>query len=184
MALHDRSVRLTYDDYLLFPEDGLRHEIIDGEHWVSAAPFLKHQDVLLALATLLRAFVKERGLGRVYVAPVDVLLSRHDVVQPDLVFVSRERAAILTERNIQGAPDLVAEILSDGTRKVDEEVKLELFERFGIREYWLVDPRRERVRVYRLRQEAFELTGELTARETLTTPLLPGMTVPLADVFR
>lgn len=184
MALHDRSVRLTYDDYLLFPEDGRRHEIIDGEHWVSAAPFLKHQDVLLALATLLRAFVKERDLGRVYVAPVDVLLSRHDVVQPDLVFVSRERAAILTERNIQGAPDLVAEILSDGTRKVDEEVKLELFERFGVREYWLVDPRRERVRVYRLRQEAFELAGELTARETLTTPLLPGMTVPLADVFR
>src|SRR5215218_2041044 len=107
MALQDRPVRLTYTDYLLFPEDGQRHEILDGEHYVTAAPFLRHQALVVELAAALHPFIRSNKLGQLFVAPADVVLSRHDIVQPDLVFISTERLHILTERNIQGAPDLV-----------------------------------------------------------------------------
>jgi Uma2 family endonuclease len=184
MALHDRPVRLTYADYLLFPEDGQRHEIIDGEHYVSAAPFIRHQVLSRRLNRAVGDFVEDRGLGQMLYAPVDVVLSPYDIVQPDLVFVSKERAGILTEKNIQGAPDLLIEILSERTRRVDEEVKLHLYERFGVREYWLVDPRRESVRVYRLQEDSFHPLGDLAAGDVLSTPLLPGLTLPVAEIFR
>src|SRR5690349_4526161 len=107
MAIRDIARRkLTYEAYVLFPEDGQRHEIIDGEHYVSPAPIPKHQMVSVELTSLLHSFVKPRRLGRVLTAPTDVLLSRHDVCQPDILFISNERAAILKDKNIQGAPDL------------------------------------------------------------------------------
>src|SRR5829696_4755988 len=145
MALQDRPVRLTYTDYLLFPEDGRRHEILDGEHYVTAAPFLRHQALVVELAAALHPFIRSNKLGRLFVAPADVVLSRHDIVQPDLVFISTERLHILTERNIQGAPDLVIEILSESTRRTDGGVKLATYERFGVRECWLADPGRKTV---------------------------------------
>jgi Uma2 family endonuclease len=184
MALHDRPVRLTYDDYLHFPEDGQRHEIIGGEHYVSAAPFIRHQVLSRRLNRAVGDFVEDRGLGQMLYAPVDVVLSPYDVVQPDLVFVSKERAGILTERNIQGAPDLLIEILSARTRKVDEEIKLHLYERFGVREYWLVDPRRESVRLYRLQGDNFRSLGDLGAGDVLSTPLLPGLALPVVEIFQ
>jgi Uma2 family endonuclease len=121
MAIRDTARRkLTYEDYLLFPDDGNRHEILDGEHHVTAAPFPKHQRVLRELLFGLHSFLREHRLGEVYSAPLDVVLSRHDVVQPDLLFISNERMTILTERNLQGAPDLAIEILSSTTRRIDE----------------------------------------------------------------
>src|SRR3954462_2030585 len=99
MALHDLPAKkLTYEDYLLIPDDGQRHEIIDGEHYVTAAPFLPHADVSTELVAQLQLFVRRHRLGRVYHAPCDVLLSEHDVVQPDVLFVSKERAHILADR--------------------------------------------------------------------------------------
>jgi Uma2 family endonuclease len=185
MALHDRSVRLTYNDYLLFPEDGQRHELIDGEHYVSPAPSLKHQDVLLELALALGGFLKANRLGRLFVAPADVVLSFYDVVQPDLLFVSKERLHILTKKNIQGGPDLAIEILSNSTRKLDEGVKLAAYESFGVREYWLVDPDRETATVHVLEEGRFRKIAELAAEagDILTTPLLPGLEIRLAEIF-
>ncbi len=183
MALHDPTVRLTYEDYVLIPEDGRRHEIIDGERYVSAAPFLPHQDLVLWLGAEFLSFLKGRGLGKVYVAPVDVLLSPYDVVQPDVVFVSQERSSILTRNKIQGAPDLLVEILSDSTRKLDEGVKLRRYERFGVREYWLIDPRRESVRIYRLTDSGFQPVARLAKGDALSTPLLPGLAISVADMF-
>lgn len=185
MALHDRPVRLTYDDYVLIPEDGQRHEIIDGEHYVSPAPSLKHQDVLLELAVVLRPFIKANRLGKLYVAPADVVLSFYDVVQPDLVFISKERLHILTKKNIQGGPDLAIEVLSDSTRRIDEGVKLATYERFGVSEYWLVDPDRETVAVHRLEEGRFHKTADLAAGagDVLATPLLPGLEIRLAEIF-
>jgi Uma2 family endonuclease len=184
MALHDRPVRLTYSDYLLFPEDGQRHEIVDGEHYVSPAPFIRHQVLSRRLNRAVGDFIEDRGLGQMLYAPVDVVLSPYDVVQPDLVFVSNERAGILTEKNIQGAPDLLIEILSERTRKVDEGMKLQCYERFGVREYWLVDPERDSVWVYRLQEDHFHLVGDLAAGDVLSTPLLPGLALPVAEIFR
>jgi Uma2 family endonuclease len=185
MALHDRPVRLSYDDYLLIPEDGLRHEILDGEHYVSAAPFLRHQVVSRRFTLALGLFIEANGLGELFAAPADVVLSFYDVVQPDLVFVARERLHILTEKNIQGAPDLVIEILSGSTRRIDEGIKLAAYERFGVREYWLADPAQKTVTVHRLEEDSFRKTAELSAEgeDTLATPLLPGLEIRLAEIF-
>jgi Uma2 family endonuclease len=188
VALHERSARLTYEDYALIPEDGQRHEIIDGEDFVSPAPFLRHQAIVRCFIAALHPFVQANGLGEVFPAPVDVLLSRHDIVQPDLVFIAKEHLGILTEANVQGAPDLVIEILSPSTRKRDQGIKLERYERFGVREYWLADPVRAAVTVYRLdvgHEGQLRRTAELSAAagDLLTTPLLPGLRIALSEIF-
>lgn len=186
MAVRDTARRkLTYEDYLGLPEDGNRHEILDGEHYVTAAPYLRHQGVVVELTSWIAPFVRRHRLGQFYVAPVDVLLSRHDVVQPDLFFLSNERLPLLTEKNVQGAPDLVIEILSPATRRRDEGIKLETYERFGVREYWLVDPERRTVRIYRRTGDSLRKEADLAAAagDRLATPLLPGLEIPLADIF-
>ena len=180
-----RSVRFNYDDFLLFPEDGKRHEIIDGDHFMTPAPNTKHQRVSFKLSAAFANFLTSHRLGEVFAAPYDVLLSDEDIVEPDLVFVSAARAAIITEKNIQGPPDLVVEILSAGTRKTDEVVKRKLYERYGVREYWIVDPELETVKIYRLTDQGYVRAAELAreANEILSAPLLPGLQIPLADLF-
>lgn len=185
MAIRDTARRkLTYEDYVLFPEDGQRHEIIDGEHYVSPAPTPKHQRVSMRLSVRVGGFVEARRLGEVFAAPTDVLLSRHDVVQPDLLFISNERAAILKDKNVQGGPDLVIEILSESTRKLDQDLKLGRYELLGVHEYWIVDPAAERIHVFRAEGESFRQEAELSAGDVLTTPLLPGLEIPLRDLFQ
>jgi Uma2 family endonuclease len=186
MALHDRIRKLTYGDYLLIPEDGQRHEIIDGEHYVTAAPFIPHQRLSFELSARFRNYLKRRRLGRALAAPVDVLLSQHDIVQPDLLFISNERAGIDADgKNIKGAPDLLVEILSKSTRKLDEVLKLDLYERSGVLEYWIFDTDRRSVQVYRLENDRLVLAVTLSAAagDVLMTPLLPGFRLPLAEIF-
>jgi Uma2 family endonuclease len=130
------DTRLTVDDFLLFPDDGKRHEIIDGVHYVTPSPILRHQAISGRLYLSLGNFLAAHpSLGRVYYAPLDVIFSRYDVVEPDLLVVAGDQLDILTTKNVQGAPAIVVEILSPGTRKVDEQVKRRLFERGGVREY-------------------------------------------------
>ncbi|HEX7183151.1 MAG TPA: Uma2 family endonuclease [Thermoanaerobaculia bacterium] len=185
MAIRDTARhKLTYEDYLLFPDDGNRHEILDGEHYVSPAPKTKHQRISMAFSIRLGGFVEAYRRGHLFAAPLDVLLSKHDVAQPDLVFISNERAAILTEDNVQGAPDLVIEILSASTRWRDENLKLQRYQELGIQEYWIVDPFLERVNVFRRNGGRLELAEELSAQagDVLTT-LLIGLRLPLAEIF-
>jgi Uma2 family endonuclease len=132
----------------------------------------------------MHVFVEEHGLGEVLAAPTDVLLSRHDILQPDILFVSRDRAAILTQKNVQGAPDLVIEILSVNSRHLDERLKLARYELFGVREYWIVDPLAERIHVFLPSGNSFRRAAELSAQDVLTTPLLPGLEISLEDLFR
>ncbi len=186
MAIRDTARRkLTYEDYILFSDDGHRHEILDGEHRVTPAPVPKHQRVSMALSLGLGPFIRDHHLGELLAAPIDVLLSKHDVVQPDLIFISRARAAIITEKNIHGAPDLAIEILSERTRLHDEHLKRQRYEELGVREYWLVDRFRKMIQIYRRNGGRFELAAELSgeANDVLTTPLLPGLRLPLAEVF-
>jgi Uma2 family endonuclease len=186
MAIRDTVRRkLTYEDYLLFPEDGKRHEILDGEHYVMPAPAPDHQVASMKLSWKLASFVFERQLGLVLCAPLDVLLSEHDVAQPDLMFISNERSGIVTKVNVQGAPDLVVEILSDSTRRRDETLKRHLYERFGVLEYWLVDPIRKTLRILRSSGTAFLVAQELSAAagDILTTPLLPGLEIQVREIF-
>jgi Uma2 family endonuclease len=185
MATPAYRLKFTYEDYLLFPDDGRRHELIGGEHYVTPAPLRKHQDSSGNLYRLLSVFIYEHRLGRLYHPPFDVVLSEEDVVQPDLVFVSSGRSQVLTDRGAVGAPDLIIEILSESTRKTDETVKRKLYEWAGVLEYWVVDPVLETVKVYRLAGGAYTRVAELSveAGDRLETPLLPGFAVALAAVF-
>ena len=186
MAKQDvRSSQLTYEDYLLFPDDGKRHEIIDGDHYVTPAPRTKHQRISANLTVALVSFVKRRRMGLVLAAPSDVILSDENVVQPDLLFVSTARASIVTEDNIRGAPDLVVEIISETTRKKDEVTKRKLYERFGVQEYWVVDPELETVKIFRRAQQGYGRAVELSkeANDILTTELLAGFDLALTEVF-
>jgi Uma2 family endonuclease len=185
MALHDPSPKLTYEDYLRIPDDGKRHEILDGEHFVTAAPFIRHQRIVRRLASRLDRFLSEHPLGEYFFAPTDVVLSRHDVVQPDLIFISNERASIVEEKNVQGAPDLVIEVLSKGSRRLDEVLKRQAYERFGAREYWIFDPIRKTTKVLERTAEGLRRKAQLSAAagDVLTPPLLPGLEIPLAEIF-
>jgi Uma2 family endonuclease len=180
-----RSVRFNYDDFLLFPEDGKRHEIIDGDRFMTPSPNTKHQRVSFKLSAAFANFLTSHRLGEVFAAPYDVILSNEDIVEPDLLFISAARAAIITEKNIQGPPDLVVEILSAGTRRTDEVVKRKLYERYGVCEYWIVDPELETVKIYRLTDQGYVRTAELAreANETLSTRLLPDFQIPLTALF-
>ncbi|HEX5761040.1 MAG TPA: Uma2 family endonuclease [Thermoanaerobaculia bacterium] len=179
------SRRLTYEDLLALPDDGLRHELIDGEHYVTPAPNLKHQAVVANLTAAIVPFMKRHDLGRLFTAPCDVVFSPSNVVEPDLLFVSRERLGLLTEQNVQGAPDLVIEVLSPSTRKRDEGIKRQLYDRMGVREYWLVEPSFETIEVFRRIEGALRRVAELAAEsgDVLTTPLLPGLEIPVAEIF-
>jgi Uma2 family endonuclease len=182
-----RGVKLTYDDFVLFPDDGLRHELIDGEHYVTPSPNTKHQRVSLNLTLELGNWIRQHPIGRLYYAPLDVVFTQFDVVEPDLLYMSNARAAeIETTANIRGVPELVVEIGSPGTRRRDETTKRTLYERTGVSEYWVVDPELEVIRVYRRDGERFARPHELSAEagDVLTTPLLPGLELRLDDIFR
>jgi Uma2 family endonuclease len=179
------SVRLTYDDFVHFPDDGKRHELIDGEHYVTPSPNTKHQSIVFNLSGLIWAYLKGHRVGVAFGSPLDVVFSHFDVVEPDLLFVSDSRRKILTRKNVQGAPDLVVEVGSPGTRRRDELLKHQLYERFGVSEYWVVDPDLDLIKVHRLIDGRYTRVAELTlgAGDVLTTPLLPGLELPLAEIF-
>ena len=181
------DTRLTYDDLEYFPDDGKRREIIDGELYVTPSPNLRHQVLVGRLHVAIANYLAARpGPGRVYLSPLDVVLSPHDVVEPDLLFVGSDQLDVLTPKNIQGPPALVIEVLSPGTRKTDEQVKRRLFARVGVREYWLVDPELDLLKVSRRGEDgSFRRVAELTAEDsdTLMSPLLPGFSLALGELF-
>lgn len=179
--------RLTVEDYMRLPDDGERYEIIDGELHVTPSPNLRHQAIVgelhLAIGNLLKA---NPHLGRVFVARLDVVLSRHDVVEPDLLVVAGDQLDILTPKNVQGPPAILVEVLSPSTRRVDQVKKRALFDRVGVREYWLVDPQHDCVTVIRRGPQRELIETKLTKEGdgVVATPILPGWTLSVADLFR
>ena len=164
--------KLTYAEYELIPEDRNRHEIIDGEHYVSPAPNIYHQELAARLYELLRTMFGSTGKGRVLFAPVDVELTETDIVQPDLLVVLAEHDSIVTRTRIIGSPDLVVEILSPSNPQADTVLKLEMYRRAGVGEYWIVDPDRRRVTVYARSEES--LTELESGHGEVTSPLAGG----------
>lgn len=134
----------------------------------------------------MNTFVRGAGLGKVFVAPLDVILSKHDIVEPDILFISSSRLAIITGKNVQGAPDLVIEILSPGTRRRDLGQKRACYERFGVQEYWAFDVDAATTQVFRREGERFlpPIQFSAEADDRLTTPLLPGFEVSLREIFQ
>jgi Uma2 family endonuclease len=183
-----RRPRLTIHDLARLPDDGLRHEIIDGEHYVTPSPNTRHQRLVGRLHAAFVLYLRDHPeAGEAFLAPFDVVFSDFDVVEPDLLFICTDQHEIVTEKHVRGAPAIVIEILSPGTRKVDETIKYRLFERVGVREYWLVDPPLDLIKVHRRASDgSLPRVAELTAEagDTLATPLLPGFAAPLAEFFR
>ena len=182
-----QRLKLTYDDFLLFPDDGKRHELIDGEHYVTPSPNTKHQVVSSNLYFLIRVWLEQHPVGRVFYAPFDVVFTQFDVVEPDLLYMSHERAAaVLTDKHVTGPPEIIIEIGSPSTRKRDETIKRRLYERQGVSEYWVVDPELDVIRVYQREGDTFSRPLELSREsgDVLGTPLLPGLEMSLEKVFR
>jgi Uma2 family endonuclease len=179
------SARLTYEDYLQLPEDGKQYELIEGELILNPAPVPRHQWIALNVAAELRAYQRQHGGGRAFGAPIDVVLMDDVVVQPDVIFIRTERMSIVGATNIQGAPSLVVEVLSEGTRRRDETIKRKLYERSGVDEYWIVDPAIDVVKIYRRSGDAFVRAAEI-GTETggeITSPLLPGFALDVNVIF-
>jgi len=176
-------VRLTYDDYAALPDDGRRYQLLEGEIDVTPAPASSHQRISRNLEFALTSVVRARKLGAVYHAPIDVILGEQTVVQPDILFVRRERLGLVSERGIEGPPDLVVEILSPKTRRTDRTTKMRVYAKAGVGEVWLVDPEAVTVELFVLREGRYVLTEALGEGEWLRSPALPGLEIPLAEVF-
>lgn len=175
------QTKLTYEEYVLFPDDGKIHEIIDGEHHMTPAPGTYHQTVSRRMQFQLYEQIEKKGLGQVYDAPTDVELSRIDIVQPDIVVVLAERTRIISPARIIGPPDLVIEILSDTTREKDETLKFTLYQSAKIPEYWLVEPQGQDVKKFVRSEDRFVLAGTFHDEIEFTGPA--GVTVNLREVW-
>lgn len=183
MASQPERVILTYEDYCQLPDDGKRYELFEGELEVTPSPNTAHQTVVLNLASLLHGHVRQHRLGNVFVAPFDVLLSDVTVLEPDILFVSRERRHIITPQNVRGAPDLVIEVLSPATAHRDRQSKRQLYARYGVTNYWIVDPERRELTVLTLEGDAYRPATLARNNEEITAPPFPDITIPLADLW-
>ncbi len=178
-----RAKTVTYDDYLALPDDGKKHEIIDGELYMTPAPLTNHQRISGRIEFELRKFVTENKLGEVFYAPLDVVLSMTDIVQPDILFVSKDRSHIITKKNIIAAPDLIIEILSETTETLDRVTKKNLYERYGVKEYWIVDPSARTVEQYVLENKSYRNVGTFKEQDVVEVKTIGGLTVKLGEVF-
>ena len=184
-----RTVKIeewTYEECMSLPEgDPYRYELIDGEFFMTPSPTPRHQEISGNLFGIVWNFLRANPVGKVFSAPCDVVFSQKppQVVVPDLVYVSKEHSDIVTGKNIQGAPNLLVEILSEGTATRDRRQKLSLYERFGLPEYWIVDPETETVLVFRLEVGKYPDPREFRKEDRLETPVLPGLSIPLSEVF-
>ncbi len=173
--------RWTYEEYYKL-EDDQRYEIIDGHLLVAPAPDTCHQDWLGELYSLLRLFVKTHKLGRLFFAPVDVVLDRDNTVQPDLVFVSAKNARIVQARAIFGTPDLLVEVASPSSGRRDRTQKKELYGRFGVKEYWIGDAAKRSLEILTLREGRYELRCATQEKGKLSSLVLPGLKFDVADI--
>ncbi len=178
-----RSERLwTYDEMVAeLPETNQPIELWDGELVTSPTPTPKHQTIVLRLSHLLDDFVRQNKLGKVFVSPLDVVLSEHRVIQPDVFFVSNSRKSIIQDR-IRGVPDLVFEVISPGTWKRDRVEKKSLYEQVGIPEYWIVDPESRTIEVFALASGSYQLHCRATDAETAKSKLLSGFGISFNEV--
>lgn len=177
------KIILNYDDYLNLPDDGNRYEILEGVLYVTPSPTTKHQRISRNLEFLLFDFVRKHELGEIFYAPLDVIFSHISIAQPDLIFVSKEREDILTEKNIRGAPDLVVEILSPSTAERDRFLKAQLYARYGVDYYWVLNPETKTMEEYRREGGIFELEGCYQGDTKVTPVLFPGLNLDLREVW-
>ncbi len=178
-----RRIPMTIAEYRLLPDDGRRWELVEGDFLVTPAPSPRHQKVSRRLQYDLMTQLERTGLAEVIDAPVDVVFDELNVVEPDLVIVSSARASIITDRAVEGAPEVLVEILSPSTADRDRHLKRRLYARFGVREYWIVDSRLGFIEAYRLGQDGYDLRARYDRASTLTCPEFPDLRIELGPIF-
>lgn len=176
MAARGR-IRFESGDIWDAPDDKLRYEVIDGDLYMTPAPSWQHQEALMKLSLLVGAWVYGRGLGSVVQAPLGVVLDEENGVQPDLIYIARERAYIISERGVEGPPDLVVEVLSPSTETRDRGVKLRRYAAAGVPHYWLLDLRARALESYVLSENGYELTGIFGRGSIFRPALFPGLEI-------
>ncbi len=182
MASTATQKKHTYEDYLKTPDD-VRYELIEGDLLMTPSPVTKHQRILRKIGFMLEQHVTQNDLGEIFLAPYDVYFDDQNVVQPDILFISRERLNLIGEKNMQGSPDLVIEILSESTAYRDLIQKKRLYARFCVKEYWIVIPEEESVGIYNLKNDVFTLHKNFVKEETLESPVLKGLKMELRNIF-
>jgi Uma2 family endonuclease len=182
-STHPAVELLTVEDYRATPE-GTRYQLIEGDLHMAPAPNLYHQDIVGRFYNLISNFLVQAALGRVFIAPCDVYLSEHDVVQPDVLFVANVNLGILKEDGIHGAPDLVIEVVSPATAQLDKKSKRRIYARAGVKELWLVDPLLLQIQLYDFARDTAKPVRLIEEDETLASPLLPGLTIAAAEIFK
>lgn len=177
------KTKLTYADYCAMTPEGAGYQLLDGELIEMPSPTIRHQRASRKIVRKLDPFVVDNDLGEILYAPMDVVLADTDTAQPDVLYISNERQHIIGARVIEGAPDLVVEILSPSTAQYDLGYKMELYARHDVREYWIGDCDAETIRVLLLTDGAFATAGVYGRGDTLTSPTLPGFSLSIDDVF-
>ncbi len=173
----------TVADYRATPEGG-RYQLINGEIVMAPSPSRYHQEIVVNLVLLLETHVRSQGMGRIFAAPFDVHLGEHDVLQPDLVFVSSEQRAILADDGAHGGPALVVEVISPSSAHLDKTYKREVYAAAGVGEYWLIDPHLRQIHVYEFARDRAKPVRLVDEDETFESPSLPGLAISAAAVFR
>jgi Uma2 family endonuclease len=173
--------RKTIKDFALLPE-GAPYQLIDGEFVMSPSPLYDHQRIVFALAWELGAIVKGKRIGNVVTAPIDVYLSDVEVFQPDIMYISNERASIIKEK-IHGAPDLVMEVLSPATAYYDLVHKKSVYEATGVREYWIVDPKEKSIEIFLNGPDGFQSVAKAAGQGTVHSSIIDGFVITLGEVF-
>lgn len=177
------QAHLTYADLLDLPDDGKRYELLGGELVVSPAPTPRHQRVVVNGTVFLRR-AEDAGYGFVYVAPIYVVFDEEHTTEPDLLFIRPDQLAIVRDDAIHGAPALIIEVLSPGSRRRDLRVKLQLYGRFGVPHYWIADPGPRTLQPYTMTPQGYIAQPLLGADDTLACALFPGITIRVGDLFK
>lgn len=176
-------MRLTYEDYAALPDDGRRYELHEGELSVTPVPGTTHQHTLGNLFVIVRSHVNDRGLGMVFFAPVDCVLENITVVQPDLVFVETARRSVVSERGIEGSPTLAVEVVAPSTTGIDRRRKLQLYARYAVPYYWIVDPPARTIQAYQLAQGAYGEVATLSGGTMVSLPPFPDLILDPGEIW-
>ena len=175
-------LKLNYDDYLNFLNDGKRHEIIEGEHYMTPAPQTRHQIVSRNIESILAGYIETNSWGQILYAPVDVLLSDTTIVQPDILFIRKDREHIIKKNFIEGPPDLIIEILSPGNERMDRFTKMKHYALFAVPEYWIIDYEARILEQYKLKGQIFQRKGVFS--ESFSSSLFPNLKIELSQIFK
>jgi len=178
-----KTKKYNYQDYLNLPDDGKRYEVINGELIMVAAPNTIHQNIIIKIIYEIEGYLRKQKMGKIFCAPTDIKFNDTNVVQPDILFISQDRLNIITENNIVGAPDLIMEILSPGTAYYDLLEKKELYEQCGVKEYWIVDPKKQRVDIYINVGQQFDLNQRVELEGVLKSSVMKGFEVKIENIF-